>query len=39
MDSVDIAYLDKDSLKRWLRSGGGANELAEGVVLILLGHR
>jgi hypothetical protein len=39
IDSVDIAYLDKDSLKHWLRSGAGANELAEGVVLILLGHR
>ena len=39
IDSVDIAYLDKDSLKRWLRSKGGNNELAENVVLILLGHQ
>ena len=39
IDSVDIAYLDKDALKRWLRSKGGNNELAENVVLILLGHQ
>lgn len=39
MESADIARLDRESLKRWLRSRGGQNEWAEAVVLILLGHR
>jgi len=38
IDSVDIAFLDKDSLLKWLRSRGGQNEFAEEVVLVLLGH-
>lgn len=37
-DSVDIIYLDKESLLDWLRSRGGDNEWAEQVVLMLLGH-
>lgn len=36
--SYDIAELDRPSLQRFLRSRGGANEWAEGVVMILLGH-
>ena len=36
--SADIAELDTDSLLRFLRSRGGDNEWAEGVVLALLGH-
>lgn len=36
--AVDIAHLDRPSLVAWLRSRGGANEWAENVVLILLGH-
>ena len=36
--SADIAELDTDSLLRFLRSKGGENEWAEGVVLALLGH-
>jgi hypothetical protein len=38
IDAVDIAFLDKDSLLKWLRSRGGHNEFAEEVVLVLLGH-
>jgi hypothetical protein len=38
IDAVDIAFLDKDSLLKWLRSRGGQNEFAEEVVLVLLGH-
>lgn len=34
----DLAELDTDSIKRWLRSRGGANEWAENTVLILLHH-
>ncbi len=37
--SHDIAHLDLDSLRRWLRSRGGENTWAESVVEILLGHR
>ena len=37
-DSVDIAELDHASLILWLRSRGGANEWAENVVAVLLGH-
>lgn len=37
-DSVDIAILDKESLRVWLRSRGGDNPWAEDVVGILLGH-
>jgi hypothetical protein len=37
-DSVDIWCLDRDSLMRWLRSRGGANEWAENTVAVLLGH-
>jgi hypothetical protein len=36
--SVDITILDRDSLLRWLRSRGGANQWAEEVVCILLKH-
>ncbi len=36
--SVDIVYLDKASLLRWLRSRGGDNKWAESVVGVLLGH-
>lgn len=36
--SYDIAELDRASLLRFLRSRGGHNEWAEGVVLGLLGH-
>lgn len=38
-DSVDIIYLDKESVLEWLRSRGDDNEFAEDVVLILLGHK
>ena len=38
-DSVDIAELDKESLKAWLKSRGGDNKWAEDTVLILLGHQ
>jgi hypothetical protein len=36
--NADIAQLDKPSLLAWLRSRGGANEWAEDVVGLLLGH-
>jgi len=36
--AYDIATLTKESLLEWLRSHGGANELAENVVGLLLGH-
>ena len=35
--NADIAHLDRESLRRWLRSHGGDNPLAENTVLILLG--
>jgi hypothetical protein len=35
--AFDIAELDRDSLRRWLRQGG-SNPIAENTVLILLGH-
>lgn len=34
----DVANLDKESLKSWLRSRGGENPWAENVVGVLLGH-
>jgi hypothetical protein len=34
----NIYYLDQDSLRRFLRSRGGNNELAEDLVCRLLGH-
>lgn len=34
----DIATLDRVSLIRWLRHEGGKNELAENILLALLGH-
>lgn len=37
-DSVDIYFLNKESLLEWLRSRGGDNPWAEDVVGILLGH-
>jgi hypothetical protein len=37
--AYDIAELDKDSLRAWLRSRGGVNKFAENVVFILLGHK
>ena len=37
-DSVDIAFLEKESLIEWLKSRGGNNPWAEEVVCILLGH-
>jgi hypothetical protein len=36
--SLDIAWLDEESLLTWLRSDGGNNLLAETLVCILLGH-
>lgn len=36
--NADIAQLDRPSLLAWLRSRGGANEWAEGVVFALLDH-
>lgn len=36
--NADIAVLDTDSLNRFLRSRGGENAWAEGVVRIMLGH-
>lgn len=36
--TVDLAYLDANSVREWLRSRGGDNEWAENTVLILLGH-
>lgn len=36
--SYDISELTLDSLRMWLRSRGGANEWAENVVCMLLGH-
>lgn len=36
--SHDIAELDRDSLRAWLRSRGGDNPWAESVVEALLGH-
>lgn len=38
MVNADIAWLDTDSLTRFLRSRGGDNPWAESVVLALLGH-
>jgi hypothetical protein len=35
----DIAHLDCESLVAWLRSRGEQNIWAEGVVMILLGHK
>lgn len=37
-ENVDIAELTTASLRRWLRSRDGDNELAETVVLMLLKH-
>jgi hypothetical protein len=37
-DNIDIAHLDAESLLTWLRSRGGANDYAEQVVFLLLGH-
>jgi hypothetical protein len=37
-DSVDIVFLDGESLHAWLRSRGGDNPWAESTVGILLGH-
>lgn len=37
-DSRDIAELDKESLKEFMRSRGGENEWAESIVYILLEH-
>jgi hypothetical protein len=37
-DAVDIWCLEQESLMRWLRSRGGANEWAEITVALLLGH-
>jgi len=39
LQSIDIACLDRQSLRDWLRSRGGNNEWAEHVVLLLLGHK
>ncbi len=36
--SVDVAYLDRDSLFKWLRFRGGENHWAENTVALLLGH-
>ncbi len=36
--SVDIALLDANSLRLWLRSRGGKNAWAENVVGRILGH-
>ena len=36
--SADIAELDRDSLKAFLRSRGGKNLWAENVVALMLGH-
>lgn len=36
--SYDIVLLTRESLDRWLRSRGGANEWAESVVRALLGY-
>ena len=36
--SADIADLDRESLREWLRSRGGDNPWAEEVVAMLLGH-
>jgi hypothetical protein len=36
--TYDIATLDRVSLIRWLRHEGGKNELAENILLALLGH-
>jgi hypothetical protein len=36
--SVDIAWLDRESLLTWLRGSSGDNPLAENVVCTLLGH-
>lgn len=36
--NADIAELDKDSLLGFLRSRGGCNEWAEGVIFAMLGH-
>lgn len=38
IETFDIAELTRDSLLAWLRSRGGANEWAENVILVLLGH-
>lgn len=37
-EQVDITELSAASLRAWLRSGGGANELAENTVAALLGY-
>jgi hypothetical protein len=37
-ESVDIVFLDKDSLLFWLKSRGGDNMWAENCVGILLEH-
>lgn len=37
--NADISTLDCVSLDAWLRSRGGENEWAEGVVRVLLGHQ
>ncbi len=37
--SVDIATLDLESLRAWLRSRGGENEWAESTACMLLGHK
>ena len=36
--TYDIGTLDRVSLIRWLRQDGGKNELAENIVLALIGH-
>jgi len=36
--AFDIFSLDRESLGRWLRSRGGANEFAENLVYRLLEH-
>ena len=38
LQPVDIGELDSESLTRYLRSRGGKNPFAEGVVHTLLGH-
>lgn len=36
--SVDLCFLEKDSLLKWLRSRGGENQFAENVVGVILGY-
>ncbi len=38
VESVDIAALEKSSLRRWLKQNGGDNVRAEDVVGWILGH-